>query len=417
MYARLDDGSSPRGRGTPLVVREPSLCAPVHPRAGGEHPLRRFILLFMRELRRFIPARAGNTRWTRWRGVHATVHPRAGGEHGRTRCCPKTLGGSSPRGRGTHLDRHGDAHPIRFIPARAGNTTMRRARPSPRAVHPRAGGEHPPVAAVPYAADGSSPRGRGTRTGSAFDDALHRFIPARAGNTLPRGRARAGRAVHPRAGGEHTSAVAVAPVLIGSSPRGRGTPPSRQRRALSDRFIPARAGNTRLHPRLLSQSPVHPRAGGEHAEGHSACQADIGSSPRGREHRTEWSTSSSLPYQIGSSPRGRGTPWPSWPSCPRHPVHPRAGGEHRDIDIRQSTLIRFIPARAGNTGRGCGSGASSRVHPRAGGEHMPETRQWKEPFGSSPRGRGTRARREQVREVGRFIPARAGNTRALPRRP
>ena len=51
-----------------------------------------------------------------------------------------------------------------------------------------------------------------------------RFIPARAGNTLPIPRRATVRTVHPRAGGEHPDFPNVFIAQTGSSPRGRGTP-------------------------------------------------------------------------------------------------------------------------------------------------------------------------------------------------
>jgi hypothetical protein len=53
-------------------------------------------------------------------------------------------------------------------------------------VHPRACGEHITIP-FPLGADfGSSPRLRGTRFFSFFSFRVSRFIPAPAGNTLPR---------------------------------------------------------------------------------------------------------------------------------------------------------------------------------------------------------------------------------------
>ena len=178
---------------------------------------------------RFIPARAGNTILTRPRSwISKRFIPARGNTGG--------SGGSSPRGRGT-LEAFGEGRPAfardRFIPARAGNTRLLARTSTPECtVHPRAGGEHrdptrrpgpgfPPVhpraggehlTLVPASIQtrmsyGSSPRGRGTRD-TAHPDVQsrgpHRFIPARAGNTLRPACRTTGR--NP-----------------GSSPRGRGT--------------------------------------------------------------------------------------------------------------------------------------------------------------------------------------------------
>jgi len=111
-------GSSPRGRGTLCATR-------------------------LRRLRsRFIPARAGNTPTRRATPRSSAVHPRAGGEHFPSAGPVACMIGSSPRGRGTLSRRVGNPRQRRFIPARAGNTRPIRPSRRRRAVHPRAGGEH-----------------------------------------------------------------------------------------------------------------------------------------------------------------------------------------------------------------------------------------------------------------------------------
>ena len=155
----LTTGSSPRGRGTPSrydltmdVTRfiparagntstETSATSPcsVHPRAGGEHsyatgtlmplggssPRGRGTPLLLKhppKIQRFIPARAGNTLRPSPNAKYDAVHPRAGGEHITTARAVVEHDGSSPRGRGTRDGRGGDTVGRRFIPARAGNT-------------------------------------------------------------------------------------------------------------------------------------------------------------------------------------------------------------------------------------------------------------------------------------------------------
>ena len=194
-----------------------------------------------------------------------------------------------------------------------------------------------------------------------------RFIPARAGNTCMSRRGAGLSPVHPRAGGEHPEGRDRLRARFGSSPRGRGTRDRDRGARAPDRFIPARAGNTCLCIATSGSSTVHPRAGGEH-------------SPTGR-----------APNRMtGTSPRGRGT-----------------RGRHPD----GRPVCRFIPARAGNTpwARPCDSASS--VHPRAGGEHFSAASRKRLLNGSSPRGRGTPRRRDLRGGAGRFIPARAGNTR------
>ncbi len=161
MSLDTDDGSSPRVRGTLRGSQNWS---------GSD---------------RFIPARAGNT-WSECAGSQTqAVHPRACGEH-QDRCrAHRPHSGSSPRVRGTQLHGRLHAHGRRFIPARAGNTATRSTGRTERSVHPRACGEHYRPGRAQASHVGSSPRVRGTLAADPPDGALHRFIPARAGNTSP----------------------------------------------------------------------------------------------------------------------------------------------------------------------------------------------------------------------------------------
>ena len=207
------NGSSPRGRGTrDSRSRRGASGMTVHPRAGGEHV--RCGSNSRSATTRFIPARAGNT-------------PRARAVRLRRKCH-----GSSPRGRGTPLSVDGSPRigipGDRFIPARAGNTCSqgRGACVICRFIPARAGntlGELPMGAVVHTV----HPRAGGEHSRSRRRAATApRFIPARAGNTETPGR--------------HSDLTE----LSGSSPRGRGTP--------------------RRPAELPITTPVHPRAGGEH---------------------------------------------------------------------------------------------------------------------------------------------------------
>ncbi len=152
---------------------------------------------------------------------------------------------------------------------------------------------------------GSSPRGRGTPARFDRSPPWSRFIPARAGNSSPRWRISVSSAVHPRAGGELIREQKFEDYFYGSSPRGRGTPAGADGCRPGERFIPARAGNSRRWASISMPSTVHPRAGGE---------------------LSVWSWR--RPVSCGSSPRGRGTR-PGW--------------------YRPGRVGRFIPARAGNS--------------------------------------------------------------------
>ncbi len=195
---------------------------------------------------------------------------------------------------------------------------------------------------------------------------MPRFIPAWAGNTITHDTWIIAQPVHPRVGGEHALALLALTVIIGSSPRGRGTPGGKSAQSGNRRFIPAWAGNTTELAHRAAGNAVHPRVGGE--------------------HEPSWSARSETG---GSSPRGRGT------HGPRKPDH---GGR------------RFIPAWAGNTTARSRASFTATVHPRVGGEHEAAGLTAAGCPGSSPRGRGTRFAAGVFRYKQRFIPAWAGNT-------
>ena len=177
---------------------------------------------------------------------------------------------------------------------------------------------------------------------------------------------RRGLTVHPRACGEHRPDSECKAVMLGSSPRVRGTLSSARWYVHRSRFIPARAGNTTAECGPARRSTVHPRACGEHSR-----------------------VGISYTRSYGSSPRVRGTLL---------------------MDIRHELQRRFIPARAGNTSAKITFPCSSTVHPRACGEHAQVLATAKLYTGSSPRVRGTRGHGRARSAHNRFIPARAGNT-------
>ena len=294
------------------------------------------------------------------------VHPRSRGEHNSSDTKSRVSGGSSPLARGTRIEAVAARIALRFIPARAGNTRPTPASSAARTVHPRSRGEHGVRCSMPACQTGSSPLARGTPGGAARGRSTQRFIPARAGNTCAAvARCRA-RPVHPRSRGEHWMDCTSAARRSGSSPLARGTRGIGLPSTRCKRFIPARAGNTHRGGRGPHRPPVHPRSRGEHATARRAGTA-----------------------VSGSSPLARGTP-------------PGAAG---DRDGR-----RFIPARAGNTVSIMRWRSAMSVHPRSRGEHAADVTSPREFFGSSPLARGTRGSRPRDGERVRFIPARAGNT-------
>ena len=248
---------------------------------------------------------------------------------------------------------------------------------------------------------------RGTRYQSFRVGNQCRIIPARAGNTA--------------------LPLATGVLDYGSSPRVRGTLCNDRMDGGHERIIPARAGNTVSNSLVIVFSPDHPRACGEHIVALRFSSAWSGSSPRVRGTR-----------QAAQPPRLCGRIIPARAGNTLHgeharkesPDHPRACGEHiirlitggrvdgsspRVRGTRFHTgprtyAWRIIPARAGNTFAVPKCGDPSADHPRACGEHTFERVLFMLPTGSSPRVRGTPLRGQCRHSIGRIIPARAGNT-------
>ena len=279
---RKGPGSSPRVRGTP---------------AG--HPA-------LRVRPGIIPACAGNTCSRSLCTSESSDHPRVCGEHCAAIFTALAIAGSSPRVRGTPLQKPILRHQGGIIPACAGNTPLCTVRVT--------------------GAWGSSPRVRGTLCPCRKNHYVTGIIPACAGNTpRPRHVGRMGRD-HPRVCGEHASAVSTASPSSGSSPRVRGTLLAQVRVRGEGGIIPACAGNT-----MTSRCPArsawdHPRVCGEH---HGEQRVH----DRGK----------------GSSPRVRGT---------------------LPVDCLVAQVVGIIPACAGNTNVGLKSNNTSGDHPRVCGEHV-----------------------------------------------
>ncbi len=200
--------------------------------------------------------------------------------------------------------------------------------------------------------------------------ALARFIPAGAGNTVPRIISLSSSTVYPRWRGEHSASLMPIIGLGGLSPLARGTQIWGAPLMKSKRFIPAGAGNTAADSRAGHHRPVYPRWRGEHQ------LSDV-----------------SLAWRHGLSPLARGTP-----------VHIR-------FLVARS---RFIPAGAGNTDQIPVPQSTPSVYPRWRGEHGPNTRPSIHAVGLSPLARGTRTKYPSLNPRRRFIPAGAGNTDQIP---
>ena len=229
-----------------------------------------------------IPACAGNTLLLEHIGAKFRDHPRVCGEHITATEDDHIIPGSSPRVRGTPDAVCRELRGGGIIPACAGNTRPEWRRQAGSRDHPRVCGEHDSAGSVSTGSLGSSPRVRGTPLDRVEDVADRGIIPACAGNTLPmpwRGRLWRD---HPRVCGEHRQVVRHRHDALGSSPRVRGTRSSDSAQPLRVGIIPACAGNTILLVREVERERDHPRVCGEHDEGRADIKKPSGSSPRVR---------------------------------------------------------------------------------------------------------------------------------------
>ena len=270
-----------------------------HPRACGEHtlishdiptyagssPRMRGTRASRRNTGRhagIIPAHAGNTFYILLDSRESRDHPRACGEHGKMASLPKGAVGSSPRMRGTPYG-NDSCHPqAGIIPAHAGNTRNTGFSSRTCRDHPRACGEHRLKRTKKFNEKGSSPRMRGTQSYSVSKLNERGIIPAHAGNTCADFCCADAHRDHPRACGEHTTALNVRVILQGSSPRMRGTRRTGASPKQHGGIIPAHAGNTGFDREIYRRGRDHPRACGEHSAVNSPPLVSSGSSPRMR---------------------------------------------------------------------------------------------------------------------------------------
>ena len=257
---------------------------------------------------RFIPTPVGNTYQDDYLHVPRPVHPHACGEHG----SPFSLGSPASR----------------FIPTPVGNT-MGTDRPlATDPVHPHACGEHriatpghvqstrfipTPVGNTSgddtrlHMRAGSSPRLWGTLLGLAVSSIHQSVHPHACGEHCHGLESATDVPVHPHACGEHAQQqfptlnanVRFIPTPVGNTHQGQIA------RSL-DRFIPTPVGNTRAAASMLSSSPVHPHACGEHLEPHASpagtqrfIPTPVGNTCHGQSRSDD---------SCGSSPRLWGTP-------------------------------------------------------------------------------------------------------------
>src|SRR5690606_30185841 len=114
------------------------------------------------EIRRFIPADAGNGALELRGCCSLTVYPRGCGERWRPGNAQPWRPGLSPRMRGTVLLLRQRLWVLRFIPADAGNGSAMVATLTTQSVYPRGCGERGELLCLVHSEIGLSPRMRGT---------------------------------------------------------------------------------------------------------------------------------------------------------------------------------------------------------------------------------------------------------------
>ena len=242
------------------------------------------------------------------------------------------------------------------------------ARTGDKEDHPRSRGVYASAAVALRDCIGSSPLARGLRRWSRTQINRSGIIPARAGFTANRGRAKSITRDHPRSRGVYERIHRMTQEALGSSPLARGLPVRGYPWRYACWIIPARAGFTRgvIVGDFLPGD--HPRSRGVYRM-----------------------TSLTFPIAHGSSPLARGL---------------------RRSSRTQINRSGIIPARAGFTADSASSDTGHSDHPRSRGVYCLWVRVRGDGGGSSPLARGLLREFEiQVAILG-IIPARAGFTLA-----
>ena len=335
--------------------------------------------------------------------------------------------GSSPRARGALKRTTATAPRVGIIPACAGSTWKPRQGCCRGWDHPRVRGEHTGVPGLTRNDQGSSPRARGAHFRPKSVIPPFGIIPACAGSTAPVGQPTMGHRDHPRVRGEHRSTTEIVPPHGGSSPRARGALGRVGDGLVQAGIIPACAGSTPIGAVHREARGDHPRVRGEHEWFPREDGSPTGSSPRARGARP---TPCCGVGRTGIIPACAGSTRTRCPRARTTRDHPRVRGEHlskaaakngiegsspraRGARAAAHALIQdagIIPACAGSTLMVNRRPSAGGDHPRVRGEHSEMISSSDSPWGSSPRARGARNHRDPRRPVPGIIPACAGST-------
>ena len=355
-----------------------------------------------------IPACAGKPSRRRPKPSTAGVHPRVCGEADGTLSSDASDQGPSPRVRGSRSD--GDSVPgaSGSIPACAGKPIGYLAASRLCRVHPRVCGEARGEDEERPAAEGPSPRVRGSLDAVSGFGSVPRSIPACAGKPTIRCAAATLARVHPRVCGEAYRFRLTTAADEGPSPRVRGSPHVFVPLDPAAGSIPACAGKPAALAPVVGFIRVHPRVCGEAYEWVDAGVGVPGPSPRVR--GSPCSCDGHL-ERVGSIPACAGKPRPASSRAPSTRVHPRVCGEANVEDMTRSPLngpsprvrgsplqraqrpgvLGSIPACAGKPAPRAPGRCLESVHPRVCGEAHANIEQWAIATGPSPRVRGSRA--------------------------
>ena len=256
------------------------------------------------------------------------------------------MSGSSPRVRGSQRQHVCFFPRDGIIPAGAGLTKLDECVPCESRDHPRGCGAHVIKYAIIAILLGSSPRVRGSLFTKITSLSLYGIIPAGAGLTKARCRSHPRSRDHPRGCGAHCVKVGIEAIARGSSPRVRG---SRQRGARMSRktgIIPAGAGLTSIRCLVCHMTRDHPRGCGAHRMIQCVLYRAMGSSPRVRGSQN-WREK--IHHAQGIIPAGAGLTSLSRASSFRCRDHPRGCGAHSGKVCRRARSRGIIPAGAGLT--------------------------------------------------------------------
>ncbi len=190
--------------------------------------------------------------------------------------------GSSPRARRAGQDRCAGSPGLGIIPACAGSRTSPAGNSARKPDHPRVRGEQRSRAAVTSGSSGSSPRARGADAPRRRHAGRHRIIPACAGSSAARSARPAVRRDQPRVRGEQGYTHWGTKRWNGSAPRARGAVRPWRVRLHGHGISPACAGSSPPPSGAGSENPDQPRVRGEQFLRFSGFASQSGSAPRAR---------------------------------------------------------------------------------------------------------------------------------------